>query len=179
VAEGLETWLGSYQDNFAAGNLAIYRDVTPAFLRFRDGVPVWGPLEPGFNALRRADLLARHDLRAAGAEVYEGLRRISHVEQGIICQPIYDAMTPPERALLRPFLLFRMGWDAASPIVRFDGEDPGDCAQRLAWVESEVLPAWSRLTASGPALVRADLDRIRREGGVRADDLPPYRVSQM
>lgn len=172
VYMGLESQLGPLQDNFARGNLSIYMDVVPAFLRFRDGVPVRGPLEGGFNCLRRADQLARRDLNAAERQAELGLIALSSVEQRVVCQPIYDDMGDVASRLLAPFVLFRVGWDTASPVLRFDGDDPGEASQRMAWVLSTVLPCWNTWHRTWPERIRADMDRIRREGGFRADQMP-------
>lgn len=170
---GLETNTGPLQDNFASGNLGIYKDVVPTFLRFRDGAPIHGALESGFNALRKADLLARHDLRAAEALAARGLAEIAEVEQRVVCQPVYDAMLPITRRALTPFVLFRAGVDSASPIFRFHGSNPGDVEQRMRWVAEELLPQWAALHRDHGEQIRADCDVIRREGEVRIEDLPP------
>ena len=176
VYQGLETGLGPLQDHFAKGNLAIYSDIVPAVLRFRDGRPVGGLLEAGFNALRRADGLARVSVSAAEAAGIEGLTQISMVEQEVVCQPIYDEMGPTLSRTLGPFVVFRLGHDTAALVLRFDARNPGDAAQRMGWVKRVVLPAWITLHRENEARIRADLDRVRREGGVRLDDLPSRLV---
>lgn len=169
---GLETNLGPLQDNFARGNLSIYQDIVPAFLRFRDGVPVRGRLEAGFNLLRRADRAALRDASGAERLAEQGLLELARVEQREVCQPIYDDMGDVASRFIAPFVLFRVGWDTASPVLRFEGDDPGDPDQRMAWVLSHVLPCWSAWHRTWPERVRADLDRVRREGGFRGDEMP-------
>lgn len=172
ISMALETNLGPLQDPFADGNLAIYAGVVPAFLRFRDGAPILGRIEVGFNALRRADLLARTDRVGAEALASLGLWEISEVEQTDICQPMYDRLSWLSRHLLAPFVLFRFGHDAAAPIVKFDGWNPVDLGARLRWVKNTVLPTWTHFHRENPEQIRADLDRIRRDGSIRLADLP-------
>lgn len=172
IAMGLETGLGPLQDPFADGNLAIYSDIVPAFFRFRDGAPVTGKLEVGFNSLRRADVLARRDRAAAEVQANVGLWELSAVEQTVICQPVYDRLNWVAQHLLAPFVMFRFGYDTASPIVKFDGWNPADLDSRLRWVKEEVLPTWARFHAENTEQIRADLDRVRREGEVRLSQLP-------
>ncbi len=172
VGMGLETGLGPLQEHFAETNLAIYEDITPAFLRFRDGVPVPGKLATGFGHLAEADEVALTDLDRAEALAAQALWDLSLVEQRDMCQPGYDRMGWMGRRALAPFVLFRFGYDSAAPIVKFDGDRPGDLEERLRWMQDEVMPAWRAWHRTNSEFIRADLDRIRREGEVRLDMLP-------
>lgn len=172
VSMGLETGLGPLQAHFAEGNLAIYRDIVPAFLRFRDRAPVPGKLGPGFALLNEADEVALDDLPRAEALAQEALWLLSCVEQTDICQPVYDRMGWWGQRLLSPFVLFRFGYDTAAPVVKFDGDRPSDLSDRLLWMEREVMPAWRRYHGLNSEHIRADLDRIRRDGDVRVEHLP-------
>lgn len=175
IAMGLETGLGPLQDHFAAGNIGIYHDITPAFLRFRDGLPVEGRLGPGFALNREADRLARTDLAAAEARASEALWHFAVVEQTDLCQPAYDAMGWAGRHLLRPFVLFRFGYDTAAPILKFAGKNPANLTERLTWVRDVISPSWAAHRRSNDGQIRADLDRIRRDGGVTLSMMPPIR----
>lgn len=177
IGMGLEANLGPLQAPFARGNLAVYRDVVPEFLRFRDGAPVRGELEGAFNQLRRADQVALRDLDAAEAHAWRGLIDMSVVEQTVMCQPVYDEMGETGSMFLQPFCMFRMGFDTAAPILHFEGWNPGDLAQRMAWVKGTLLPAWASWRQDHGEQLRADLDLIRRDAGVRLRDLPPARIA--
>lgn len=172
VSMGLESNLGPLQDHFARTNLAIYEDIVPAFLRFRDGVAVPKKLEAAFQELRSADEIARFDLDRAESVAADALWDISVVEQRDTCQPNYERMGWLGERLLAPFVLFRFGYDSASPIVKFDGDSPSNLEQRLRWMSDEVMPRWRAWRRTNSEIIRADLDRVRREGGVRLDDLP-------
>lgn len=172
ISMGLETNLGPLQRHFAQVNLGIYSDIVPAFLRFRDGQPVPGRLGPGFELCRQADLLARTDLAAAERAAAEALWLFAVIEQTDMCQPAYEEMGFIGRRLLRPFVLFRFGYDSAAPILKFDGRSPANLKERLTWVKSVVTPAWERFRHTNEGQIRADLDRIRRDGGVRLSMLP-------
>ncbi len=172
VGMGLETGLGPLQEHFAATNLAIYRDIVPAFLRFRDGQAVVGKLSTGFKHLAEADAVAADDLERAEALAAKALWDLSLVEQTDICQPGYDRMGRLGQRALAPFVLFRFGYDTAAPIVKFDGDRPSSLSERLRWMEDEVMPSWRRWHRANAEFIRADLDRIRREGEVRLSDLP-------
>lgn len=172
VSMGLETNLGPLQEHFARTNLAIYSDIVPTILRFRDGLPITGKLAVGFRRLREADEVAVDDLPRAEALAAEALWDLSLVEQTDICQPGYDQMGWMGQRALAPFVLFRFGYDSASPIVKFDGDRPSNLNERLKWMEEEVMPSWQRWHRANAETIRADLDRIRREGGVRLDMLP-------
>lgn len=172
VSMGLETGLGSLQEHFADGNISIYQDIIPAFLAFRDGQPVSGRLGPGFDLSREADALARTDLAGAEAKAAAALWHFAVVEQTDMCQPAYDAMGWLGRRALRPFVLFRFGYDTAAPILRFGGKDPTNLGERLQWVRETIAPAWTRHRQTHEAQIRADLDRIRRDGSFRLDMLP-------
>ena len=172
ISMGLEMGLGPLQRHFADGNLAIYSHIVPAFLQFRDGQPVSGRLGPGFELSRQADILARNDLAAAERVAAEALWHFAVIEQTDMCQPAYDAMGFVGRQFLRPFVLFRFGYDSAAPILKFDGRIPANLAQRLTWVKRVVSPAWEGFRRANDVQIRADLDRIRRDGGVRLSMLP-------
>ena len=173
VSMGLETGLGPLQEHFAEGNIRIYQDITPAFLRFRDGLPVPGRLGPGFELSRQADAIARTNLAEAERLAARALWHFAVVEQTDMCQPAYDAMGWLGRRALRPFVLFRFGYDSAAPILRFAGSSPTDLTERLEWVRQTISPAWAAHRRAHETQIRADLDRIRRDGGVRLDMLPP------
>ena len=172
VGMGLESNLGPLQEHFARTNLAIYSDIVPAFLRFRDRAAIPTKLAPAFGKLLEADEIARDDLDRGESVAAEALWDISVIEQRDICQPNYERMGWLGERLLAPFVLFRFGYDSASPIVKFDGSSPSDLRQRLAWMADEVMPHWRAWRRANAEIIRADLDRVRREGTVRLDDLP-------
>lgn len=164
---------GLYETFMADGNLLIYEATMPAFLRFRARSTASGPLRHGFELLARADQVVRQD-RAYGETIADrGLQRLTEVEQVEVVDPAYASLGRGQARSLARLMCFRMGWDTAAPVYDFDGSDPRDPAQRLAWATDEVLPAWRRLRAERPALLRGDLDRVRRWAEVRLDDLPP------
>lgn len=163
-------------DALADGNLRIYRALVPNLLRFRDGLPAQDGLEPGFAELRAAGELAQVDLPAAFARAAKGLRKLTEEEQGRIAQGVFAELTDLEAAALRRVFLFRMGWDSAAPVVKFDGDDPRDPAQRLFWLRTEILPKWEEARLHRMEWLRADADRHRRDVGIRLADLPPRAV---
>ncbi|MCK6506853.1 hypothetical protein L6R53_26365 [Myxococcota bacterium] len=167
----MESTEGALERFMARGNLDIYRATMPAFLRFRRRAPAIGPLRDGFDLLLQADTMARQDLGQGQAMADRGLTLLAEVEQRDIVQPAYDELGPVQARLLAPFLRFRMGWDPAAPLYDFDGTDPRQADQRVAWARREVLPAWRRLQQERPDLLRAELDRLRRWAGVRMEEL--------
>lgn len=161
-----------YNELLAEGNLRIYEVFLPNLLRFRDGVPATSGLEPGFSRLREAGRLARTDLEAARRAAAEGLDLLTVVEQGEILGDLFASIPAWQRPLLRPFFFFRMGWDTAAPVIAFDGTDPTDAAQRIAWLRAEILPRWEAVRRSHMEWLRADCDRNRRDAGLRLAMLP-------
>lgn len=157
----------------AAANGAIYDRLMPDWLRFREGLPVHQGMGPGFDELRRADLLVRTDPVAADAHVYAAVEAISRVEQADVVQPLLDELAPAVQRALAPFYLFRLGLDSAAPTRRFPGTNPVDLDQRWRWTCEDVLPwAWFQHQSRAREL-RADADRLRRMAGIRLVDLPP------
>lgn len=167
----MESADGAFERFMAKGNLDIYSITMPAFLRFRERLPATGPLRFGFAMLARADQVAVRDLAFAQRIAERGMGLLTQVEQVDIVQPAYDELGPMQARLLAPLMRFRLGWDTAAPVIDFDGSDARYPAQRLHWARDEVLPAWRAAIGGRPDLVRADLDRVRRWGGVRMADL--------
>lgn len=163
-------------DALSEGNLRIWRALVPNLLRFRDGLPAEDGLEPGFAELRAAGELAQVDLAGAFARSAEGLRLLTEVEQERIVVDVFAGLSDLEAVALRPALMFRLGWDSAAPVVKFDGDDPRDAAQRLFWLRTEILPMWEEARLHRMEWLRVDADRHRREVGIRLDDLPPRAV---
>ncbi len=155
----------------ADGNLSIYASLMPDLLRARSRVPITGLFQAGFTLLLDADRVALTDLRAAQDLVDRGVGRLSHQEQREVVQPLYDEMSRTQRALLAEFLSFRLGWDESAPVLQFRGRDAADVDERIGWMDAEVLPRWAEWRRQAPDQVRADIDRIRRECGVRGDAL--------
>lgn len=168
----LEAAEGLYQPFLARGNLDIYQATMPAFLRFRRGEPVTGPLRHGFSLLRRVDSLAGRDLPAAQALADRALAHLTEVEQRQVVDPAWQSLGGLSARLLAPWLRFRLGWDSASPVIDFDGRDGRDAEARCRWARDEVLPAWREASRAQPERLRADLERVRRWAGVRQEHLP-------
>lgn len=156
-------------------NVAIYRNVVPAWLRFRAGEPVPGPMGEGFVRLRAADERLLHDPAAALAEMEEATCAFCRVEQEEVVQPLLARLPRSVQGRLAPLYQFRLGWDTAAPVIRFHGDNPADFAQRWAWTNEEVLPRYHAWLRSHAEEHRADCDRLRRRAGVRLDHLPARR----
>lgn len=159
----------------ADANLAIYRNVVPAWLRFRAGVPVKGPMGEGFSRLRAADERLLRDPEAARVEMEVATCAFCRVEQEEVVQPRLAALSRFMQARLAPLYQFRLGWDSAAPIIRFHGDNPADFEQRWAWTNDEVLPRYHAWLQAHAEEHRADCDRLRRHAGVRLEHLPPRR----
>jgi hypothetical protein len=157
----------------ALGNLLIYRSMMPNLLRFRDGVAVEPALADGFALLQEADRVARHDGAAAAILAASAVDALSVVEQRDVAAAIYVAMSNRTAAVLSRVCLFRLGADSAAQVIHFHGSDIRVADQRIAWMREAILPAWERARRTRGEWLRADLDRVRRAGGVRADHLPP------
>ncbi len=157
----------------ARGNRLVYASLAPNILRFRDGVPVDPPLLSGFARLAAADRLAQRDLSGAYHLVNRAVEEISVFEQREVVQEVYDAMSDGAALVLSRVSLFRIGWDAAAPVLRFRGADVRDPQQRLDWMHHDIMPAWERARREHMEWLRADVERVRRFAGVRLDDLPP------
>ena len=129
-------------------------------------------MRPGFDHLRNADRLLATDRAAAEEEARLGLVALCRVEQEEVVQPRIAPLPPDVQRELAPIYLFRLGFDSASPTMRFRGENPVDLEQRWAWTEEEVLPWYAEQVRTRAEWLRSDADRIRRLAGVRADHLP-------
>lgn len=164
-----------YRDALAGANLRIWESIAPDLLRFRDGVPIRGPLAPGFVALHHAEGLLVDDPRRAETEARAALLLHAWVEQRDVVQPVYDRLSPARRRGLRPLFAFRLGMDSAAPTVAFPGDDPTDLDERLVWVREAVLPAWYAAAEGRFEELRADADRLRRAAGVTLADLDAVR----
>ena len=151
----------------ADGNLEIYSTIVPASLRFLEGAPIVGGLEPGFDLLSRANTLALQDEVAAETLVQRALESLCQVEQRDIVQPYYTRLPNFTRMLMSRFYSFRMGYDSEGKVMRFRGTDPANPDQRCQWMEKEILPAFNRWRRESPEQLRADCDRLRRDAGVR------------
>lgn len=147
----------------ADGNIRIFQSMLTAALTFRRGLCPEGSLGPAFQLLHRADALARADLPAAAALVAAATRRISTIEQRDIVQPAYALLPRQLSPLVRRTFTFRLGYDSNAPVLRFQGTDPADVAQRLRFTLEEILPAYERRLREDPEWVRADLERIWAE----------------
>ena len=158
---------------FAEGNLRIYESFVPDLLRFRDGrpIPEGSPLYAGFARLEQARDAS--DTASTVVLAGEALALFSDVEQMVIMQPDYDRLHWMKRRFLGPVCHFRLGWDSASPVIRFPGRDPGDSVQRKRWVNECVLPAWRDAQVNRPEWIRADCDQNRREARLALGMLPP------
>lgn len=161
---------------FADGNLELYQAFMPSLLRFRDGLDVPGVLGPGFAALREAGELARTDLDGAFAATAHALEAHTIVEQTAIVRELFDQMPAWQGPLLRPFFFFRLGWDSAAEVIRFDGFDPSDAAQRVTWLRAEILPKWEAARRTRLEWLRADCDRNRRDARLRYSALPERKA---
>ncbi len=161
-----------YFQFMAEGNRRIYEAMMPAFLRFRDRRPDPGPMATAFQTLRSADQAALANLRLGEELALTGMRQLAEHEQGVVIQPAYDRLPGLPAHILAPLMRFNLGWDSAAPEIGFDGDDPREAAQRIAWATTEVLPAWqAERAAHGPRL-RQHADRVRRWAGVRMEELP-------
>ncbi|MFZ5482418.1 MAG: DUF2515 family protein [Myxococcota bacterium] len=160
---------------FATGNVAIYRSYMPALLRFRDGGPQpdGDALGPSFEQLARARDARDPARRRALAK--EALLGLAEIEQAVVCQPIYDRLPRWKRRYLGVFYHFRLGWDTASPVIRFPGRDPGDLDERRRWMHETILPTWLAAVDDRLEALRRDCDENRREAEVRASRLPPIQ----
>lgn len=159
----------------ADANLTIFRNVVPAWLRFRAGVPVKGPMGEGFDRLRAADERLLREPAWALAEMEEATCAFCRVEQEEVVQPRLARLPRIVQDGLAPLYQFRLGWDTAAPVIRFHGDNPADLAQRWAWTIDEVLPRYHAWLATHAEEHRADCDRLRRRAGVRLEHLPPRR----
>jgi hypothetical protein len=154
-------------------NLLIYRNVVPAWLQYRDGTPIRGPMSEAFNTLRRADDGLLGGPAQAERDCRDALVALCRVEQERIVQPQLRRLPRLVQRQLAPLYQFRLGYDSAAPVLRFDGRNPADFEQRWAWTRDRVLPAWQAYVAQHAELHRADCDRLRRRAEVRLDELPP------
>ncbi|MFN7146582.1 MAG: DUF2515 family protein [Myxococcota bacterium] len=158
---------------FAQGNRDVYASIVPNLLRFRDGVAVEAHLAIPFARLAAADVVARNALDAAFDLVARGVDELSVIEQRDVVQASYAAIRTPVALLFSRVHVFRLGWDTASPVLRFRGHDVRDAGARLAWMRADILPTWEKARREQAEWLRADVERVRRFSGVRVDDLPP------
>lgn len=164
----------AWRDLMGDGNLEIYRGVVPAWLLYRAGHPVPGPLSGAFNELARADRALRsrdaRDAAAADAHAEQALVELCDVEQRQILQPIYDGVPALAREPLRALFRFRLGLSPTAPVLAWDGRfgAPWEVDARCAWMTAEVLPAWRVARARHGMVLRAEADRTRRWGEVTA-----------
>ncbi len=175
VHHALEGPASVWRDLMGDGNQSIYMALVPAWLLFRAGAPIPGPLSPGFNQVRLADLALRHRPVDPGAFTLaeRGLAEICEAEQREILQPAYDALDPAFREPLRALFSFRLGLAPIAPVLSWDDAfgAPWIATDRCRWMNARVLPAWARARALDESLVRAEVDRTRRWGGMRCEEL--------
>lgn len=167
----------AWRELLGDGNLAVYRGIVPAWLLYRAGHPVPGPLSGAFNGLARADRALRdrgaRDTTAADALAEQALAELCDVEQRQILQPIYDAVPALSREPLRGLFRFRLGLSPAAPVLAWDSRfgAPWEVDARCAWMRAEVLPAWRVARTRHAMVLRAEADRTRRWGEVTAAEL--------
>jgi hypothetical protein len=149
------------------GNLKIYTSMVGATLSFRRGEKVEGPLEGAFKKLKKARELVERDLMGAEALVEEAIGEQSVVEQRDILQPDYAQLPDIKEKILKQVFCFRLGYDSAAPVLLFNGKSPANLKQRLDWTSSVILPAWKKWRKESAEWVRADVNRVRREAGVK------------
>lgn len=153
--------------------LDIYRNILPDYLRFRDGVGVTGRLGEAFAQMRAADEALGASTDAGFEQMRGALVALCRVEQEEIAQPHFASLPLGVQRRLEPFYLFRLGADSAAPVLRFTGENPCNFAERWAWTEQRVLPAYLHVWRTNGQGLRAEADRLRRMSGVKLGDLPP------
>lgn len=156
-------------------NLDIYRNILPSYLQFRDDLPVTGRVAPGLARMRQAERALLTDMDEAVAGMHAALLDLCFVEQRDIAQPHFADLPVDTQVRFTPFYLFRLGADSAAPVLRFTGDNPCNFAQRWAWTERQVIPAWLHVWRSNGQWLRAEADRVRRRAGVKLVDLPVRR----
>jgi hypothetical protein len=172
VRQALDLRGGGYQQLLAGGNRAIYHSIVPYFLAFRAGESRQGSLLPAMELLREADRLAGADPGAARVQRDRAVKQISTVEQVEVVQPFYGQLGHLRQWALKAVFGVRLGWDSAAPQEFLRVGNPAVAADRMAWVETRVLPWFARLADERPEALRSDIDRIRRESRFQVWELP-------
>ena len=114
---------------------------------------------------------------AAVSEAYalgrRGLAELAAFEQTTLLQPACDRLDPRWREPLRHVFGFRLGLAPSAPVLAWDDTfgAPWVANERIGWMNARVLPAWHRAVERDPSRLRADVDRVRRWGGVTASEV--------